>query len=184
MMMRMLEAGGMDVLADGVRRADEDNPRGYYEFEPVKQIEHDRSWLGDAQGRVVKLVSQLLRHLPSDHAYKVVFMRRRMEEILASQHEMLVRRGAASSGVSDEKMADLFRRHLERVEAWLDKQPSFDVITVSYNDVLERPVEEAERISRFFGGILDVEAMAGVVDRKLYRQRGGEPRNRRTRTGE
>jgi hypothetical protein len=81
-------------------------------------------------------------------------------------------------------MADLFRRHLERVEAWLDKQPSFDVITVSYNDVLERPVEEAERISRFFGGILDVEAMAGVVDRKLYRQRGGEPRNRRTRTGE
>jgi hypothetical protein len=171
MMMRMLEAGGMEVLADGLRRADEDNPSGYYEFERVKQIEHDRSWLEYAEGRVVKVISQLLHHLPSDHAYKVVLMRRRMEEILASQQEMLVRRGEATDGVSDEKMAALFRKHLERVEAWLDDQPSFEVITVSYNDVLESPVEEAERISRFFGGALDVKAMARVVDRKLYRQR-------------
>jgi hypothetical protein len=172
MMMRMLEAGGMDVLADGVRQADDDNPRGYYEFERVKQTEHDKSWLEDAEGRVVKLISQLLPHLPSDRAYKVIFMRRSMGEILASQREMLVRRGEAANGVSDEKMADLFRKHLGRVGAWLDEQPCFEVLTVSYNDVVRSPLDEAERISRFFGGVLDARAMAAVVDRKLYRQRG------------
>jgi hypothetical protein len=171
MMMRMLEAGGMDVLTDGVREADQDNPRGYYEFERVKQIEQDASWLEDAEGRVVKMVSQLLYHLPPDRTYKVVLMRRRMREILASQREMLVRRGEATDQVSDEKIAGLFRKHLERVEAWLDAQASFQVINVSYNDVLEKPVQQAERINRFFSGTLDVDAMAGVVDPTLYRQR-------------
>jgi hypothetical protein len=136
MMMRMLEAGGIEVLSDGVRRADADNPRGYYEFERVKQIERDKSWLDDAEGRVVKMISQLLRHLPSDYTYRVIFMRRRMAEILASQRRMLVRRGESTDAVSDERMAALFRDHIRRVGAWLDQQPNFAVITVSYN----RPV--------------------------------------------
>jgi argonaute-like protein implicated in RNA metabolism and viral defense len=171
MMMRMLEAGGLEVLTDGVRRADEDNPRGYYEFEPVKHTDEDASWLEEAEGRAVKMVSQLLYDLPPEHTYKVVFMRRRMEEILASQHEMLVRRGEVTDRVSDAKLAELFRKHLQRMASWLDEAPSFEVLNVSYNDVLDNPVEEAERINRFFGGTLDVEAMAAVVDRTLYRQR-------------
>ena len=32
MMMKMLEAGGMQVLTDNIRTPDEDNPKGYYEF--------------------------------------------------------------------------------------------------------------------------------------------------------
>jgi hypothetical protein len=172
MMMRMLEAGGMDVLTDGLRAADKDNPRGYYEFERVKQIEQDASWLDEAEGRVVKMVSQLLQYLPLGRAYKVIFMRREVEEILASQHEMLVRRGEATDRVSDERLAALFCKHVAHVEAWLSERPSFDVITVSYNDVLDNPLEEAQRINQFFGGTLDAKAMAAVVDPTLYRQRG------------
>lgn len=171
MMMRMLEAGGLDVLTDEIRTADKDNPRGYYEFERVKQLDKDKAWLEDARGRVVKIISQLLPKLPGDCTYKVVFMHRAMEEILASQRRMLVRRGKTTDDISDEQMAALFRKHLDRVEDWLDRQPNFDVIHVSYNQVLVSPQEEARRINAFFDRELDVRAMTDVVDPDLYRQR-------------
>jgi hypothetical protein len=171
MMMKMLEAGGIEPLTDELREPDKDNPKGYYEFERVKQLEHDKGWLPDAEGRVVKIISQLLQHLPEDYAYQVVFMRRRMEEILASQERMLVRRGEESKEIPDERLAALFRKHLEHVEAWLERQPNFEVTYVSYNQVLERPRQEARRIDAFLDEELDVDAMAEVVDPSLYRQR-------------
>lgn len=171
MMMKMLEAGGMSVLTDNIRTADEDNPKGYYEFERVKQIEHDQSWLADAQGKVVKMISALLKHLPRDYTYKVIFMRRKMEEILASQREMLIRRGEPADADGDGKMAQLFRQHLERVATWTDAQPNVEVIHVHYNKILESPVEQAQRINHFLNYSLDVESMVRVVDRSLYRQR-------------
>jgi len=172
LMMMMLEAGGMQVLTDKIRTADEDNPEGYYEFERVKQIEQDQSWLEDAKGKAVKMVAELLKHLPPDYTYKVIFMRRKMEEILASQKQMLIRRGAPTDRVSDERMAKLFTEYLERVEAWIAEQPNMEVIYVGYNEVLENPVEEAKRINQFLGNTLNVEKMVGVVDSTLYRQRG------------
>lgn len=171
MMMKMLEAGGLDVLTDSLREADADNPKGYYEFERVKQLEDDKTWLPEAKGKAVKIISQLLHHLPSDYAYNVVFMRRRMGEILASQERMLLRRGEETGKVPDEKLSALFRQHLERVKTWLDEQPNFDVIYVSYNRVLETPRDEAERIDAFLDENLDVQRMAEVVDPTLYRQR-------------
>ena len=36
LMMQMLSAGGLPALTDDLREADESNPRGYFEFEPVK----------------------------------------------------------------------------------------------------------------------------------------------------
>lgn len=171
MMMKMLEAGGLDILTDSVRAADEDNPRGYYEFERVKQIEHDQAWLPEARGKVVKMISFLLKHLPADHRYRVIFMRRQMDEILASQRKMLVHRGEATDRVSDAKMTQLFRRHLQEVGEWLAQQPNITVLYVHYSDVLDHPAAMSERIARFLGGSLDVDAMARVVDRSLYRQR-------------
>ena len=171
MMMKMLEAGGMQVLTDYIRTADEDNPKGYYEFERVKQIEHDQDWLEDAKGKVVKMISALLKHLPSGYTFKIVFIRRRMEEILASQRQMLVRRGEPTDRVSDETMAALFRRHLEQVEAWVAEQPNMDIVYVHYRSILEEPAEEAKRINDFLGGGLDAHRMAAVVDPSLYRQR-------------
>ena len=122
MMMMMLQVGGMSVLTDNIRQADDDNPRGYYELERVKEIEHDKGWLPLAEGKVVKMVSVLLRHLPDDHDYKVIFMRRKMGEILASQRRMLIRRGEDPDAVSDEKIAEVSRKHLQQVEKWLSEQ--------------------------------------------------------------
>jgi hypothetical protein len=171
MMMAMLEAGGMAVLTDHVRTADEDNPQGYYEYERVKQIEHDQAWLPDARGKAVKMIAALLKHLPPGYDYRIVFMQRRIEEVLASQREMLIRRGEPADAVPDARMATLFARHVEGVEAWLAGQPNMEVLYVDHGQVLADPLGQAGQIDRFLGGGLDVEAMAAVVDPSLYRQR-------------
>jgi hypothetical protein len=171
MMMQMLQAGGMQALADQIRGADEDNPQGYYEFEQVKQIEHNQAWLKDAQGKVVKMISALLKHLPPAYRYRIIFMRRKMEEVLASQRQMLIRRGEPTNDVSDEKLAEIFFRHLQQVEAWLNEQPHMEVLYLDYQQVLKDPLGEAHRISQFLGRELDVLAMASVVDHGLHRQR-------------
>jgi hypothetical protein len=171
MMMKMLEAGGLPVLTDNIRTADEDNPKGYYEFERVKQIEEDKEWLEEARGKVVKMIAALLKHLPSENRYRVIFIRRNMDEILASQKRMLIRRGEPTDAISDERMADLFRKHVARVEEWLDRQPNFDLLYVHYSDILADPQPQAEQINTFLGHALDAEAMASVVDPALYRQR-------------
>jgi hypothetical protein len=171
MMMGMLEAGGMAVLTDHVRTADEDNPKGYYEFERVKQIEEDQAWLPDARGKAVKMIAALLKHLPPDYRYNVVFMERRIEEVLASQRLMLIRRGEPTDTISDERLAQLFARHLQQVKDWLAAQPNVEVLYVGYRQVLADPLGQTRRINAFLGGILDSDAMAAVVDPALHRQR-------------
>lgn len=172
LMMSMLEAGGMEVLTDHIRTPDEDNPKGYYEFERVRQIEHDQAWLVDAKGRAVKMIAELLKYLPPGYTYKVIFMRRTMKEILASQKRMLVRRGEPTEKVSDEEMAAMFQRYLNRVDAWLAGQPNIEVMYVSYNRLLDGPTVQLDNVSQFLGGALDVEQMIRVIEPSLYRQRG------------
>ena len=167
MMMRMLEAGGVPVLADGVRRPDEDNPHGYYEFERVKQVKEDKAWLPEARGRVVKMVSALLPELPAEHRYRVVFMERDMAEMLASQRAMLERLGQVDDHRPPEERVAAFERHVTSLLAWLERQPNFALLRVSYNDMLRAPEAEIDRVNRFFGGRLDLTAMAGVVDHAL-----------------
>ncbi|HWP66221.1 MAG TPA: sulfotransferase [Candidatus Limnocylindria bacterium] len=171
MMMKMLEAGGMPVLADHIRRADEDNPEGYYEFERVKKIETDQAWLPEARGKVVKMISALLKHLPATYRYKIVFMRRKLEEVLASQRQMLIRRGKPTDTTSDEKMAAYFTHHLERVERWLADQPNMDVLYVSYNELMQDPETHCAAVARFLDLPLDARRMAQVASGRLYRQR-------------
>ncbi len=171
MMMKMLEAGGLPILTDNIRTADEDNPKGYYEFEVVKQLESNKDWLQDARGKVVKIISQLLKQLPAEYKYKIVFMRRKMEEVLASQKQMLIRRGEPTDTISDEKMAKIFQTHLLQVETWLSKQPNMEVLYVHYTEALENPLPVIEKINQFLGGNLDTQKMAGVVDKSLHRQR-------------
>jgi hypothetical protein len=171
MMMKMLEAGGIEVLTDKIRGADEDNPKGYYEFERVKKVKDDQAWLEDARGKVVKVISALLEDLPPGYDYKVIFMRRKHEEILVSQKQMLIRRGEPSDRVSDERLLQLFQKHLRQVTVWLDEQPNFAVIYVDYNEILDDPAVHVNRINQFLGNTLDVEKMVGVIDKSLYRQR-------------
>jgi len=169
MMMRMLEAGGMEVAVDNVRQADEDNPRGYYEFERVKDIRQDRSWLNGLEDKVVKMVSMLLFDLPSDKRYKIVFMKRNMQEILSSQRIMLDRRG--EKGQSPEEMAVMYEKHLGEIEKWLREQGNVEVLFVNYNEMLKNPREIVPLINRFFNNALNAESMFTVVDPSLYRQR-------------
>ena len=173
MMMRMLESGGMPVLVDHLRTPDEDNPRGYYEFEPVKQIETDQAWLADANGKAVKMVAALLKHLPTNYRYRIIFMRRNLQEVLASQRQMLVRKGETADELADGQMEAMFAKHVARIQAWLAQQHNMDVLYVQYGEVLERPAEQAARINRFLGDSLDTAGMQTAVDSRLYRQRLG-----------
>lgn len=171
MMMQMLEAGGMPVATDNIRKADDDNPRGYYEFEKVKKIKEDSSWLKDCQGKAFKMVSELLYHLPEDRRYKVIFITREIKEMLSSQRVMLQRSGQISSKVSDEEMAGKFEKRLRNVESWLAGQPNIDVLHVKYNDIIQEPLRYSRSVNRFLGGYLNEERMAQIVKESLYRQR-------------
>jgi hypothetical protein len=177
MMMKMLEAGGLQVMADHLRSADTDNPEGYYEFERVKALDKgDTAWVVDAQGKVVKVISALLEHLPPGYQYKVIFMHREIQEVLASQRKMLQHRsqeGAIESeaAIRDEEMAQLFAKHLETVNNWLRAQPHIGVLDVNYNQLLRDPKPHIQAINRFLGAILDEAEMAEVVNPTLYRNR-------------
>ena len=171
MMMRMLEAGGMETVSDRIRAADIDNPNGYYEFERVKQIKTDAAWLPETRGKVFKMVSMLLFDLPAAHPYKIIFMQRDMPEILASQARMLARLGG-DSGPADEAMGPMFEKHLVRVREWLTRQPNIDVLGVAYRDAIRSAEAVARGIAAFLGRDLDTAAMAAVVDPSLYRNRG------------
>lgn len=170
LMMKMLEAGGISPLIDQIRTADIDNPKGYYEFERVKQLPQDTAWLPDAEGKAVKMVSMLLYELPKDRQYRVIFMRRAMPEILASQKKMLLRRNH-DMHIDDAEMKELFEGHVKNISAWLKEQPHLTVLEVWYNDMMKQPAIEAERINTFLGGQLDTQAMANTVDLSLYRNR-------------
>jgi hypothetical protein len=172
MLMKMLDAGGIPPLTDEIRSADADNPKGYYEFERVKQMDKgDTAWVPEARGKAVKVISALLKHLPEGYPYRVIFVRREMAEILASQRKMLVRRGEDPTKTDDAQMSELFAKHLRQVESWLQSQPNFQTLYVHYSDILADPVTQAQKINAFLGGSLDAEAMVGVVDPELYRNR-------------
>ncbi len=171
MLMKMLEAGGLEILTDEIRKADTDNPKGYYEFERVKKLETDKGWLPQAKGKVVKIISMLLKHLPSNYTYKIVFSNRNIQEILASQKQMLIRRKEPIDKVSDEVLADIYEKHLGQLAKWLSNQPGFEVLNVNYNNILMSPEKYSKKINRFIGGHANIENMAGVIDKTLYRQR-------------
>ncbi|HZW34058.1 MAG TPA: sulfotransferase domain-containing protein [Isosphaeraceae bacterium] len=169
LMMQMLASGGVEVVTDHVRAADTDNPRGYYEFERVKKIQQDTSWLPEARGKAVKMVSQLLYHLPMGEKYRIIFLERDLDEVLVSQEKMLDRLGRTAA--PREAMKQSFIVHLERLKEWLRRRPDVEVLGVGYRELLERPVEEAKRVNEFLGGAADVERMAEAVDPSLYRNR-------------
>jgi len=174
MMMNILTAGGIQALTDGQRSPDESNPKGYFELEKVKHLGRDSSFLSDALGKAVKIVSPLLKHLSPAYSYRVIFMERNIQEVLASQRKMMIQRGELVPD-DDDKMAEIYARHLQDVRSWLALQPNISVIYVNYNEVLKAPPVYLESINRFLGNELDATAMLTAVDRSLYRQRSDDP---------
>jgi hypothetical protein len=172
LMMAMLGAGGLDLLIDRQRPPDIDNPNGYFEYQPVAASRSDTGWLERAGGKAVKVVYALLPALPADRAHRVLFMQRALAEVVASQQAMLARRGERGGGVAPAQLATMLAGQLEHTLGWLQRQPHMRLLEVSYNALIAHPHAQAARIGRFLDGRADPQAMAAVVDARLYRQRG------------
>lgn len=170
--MQMLEAAGVPILADDARAPDEDNPRGYYELAAVKGLEQDATFLDEAAGRAVKVVAPLVRKLPVGHAYRIVFMERDLEEVLASQEAMMERRGTVDDATGP-AMAVAFRGLLEKVTGELVARDDVEIRFFSHAMLLRLPDLVAARIAEFVGGVdpARVPAMAACVDPALHRRR-------------
>jgi len=171
MAMKMLEAGGLTVVTDGLRTADEDNPKGYYEDERVKDLHQagDKTWLRESRGRVIKIISFLLKSLPADNNYQVLFMHRNLKEIVASQNKMLARRGEKND-TADERAIALLDEQVKDARFFL-RRPQFEVLELNYRETLDRPRPLALKMAEFVGRPLDVDKMTQVVDVQLYRNR-------------
>jgi hypothetical protein len=173
-MMQMLAAGGIEPLTDGLRLPDADNPRGYFELEAVKRTRRDASWVGEAVGRSVKVIHALVTALPADREYRLIWVHRPLEEVIASQRAMLARRGAGDDLLAPERLAEIFRGQVQEAERWVAAQPGFVSLAIDYHAVLGDPAAAAQSVDRFLGGGLDCQAMAGVVDAGLHRQRSSQ----------
>lgn len=170
LVMQMLAAGGLAVLGDDLRQADEDNPRGYLEFEKVKSLERDATWLPEAEGKAVKIISFLLPKLPSSFEYRIIFVRRHLVEVLRSQEKMLQRRGQPP-GPPAEIMATHFQKHLQTVEQWLSRQPNIQVHYCDHAQLISNALETSAALQAFLKLPLDIKKMAECVDPDLHRQR-------------
>ncbi len=171
MMMKMLDEGGLEPLTDNVRTADKDNPKGYYEFERVKDLPEDTEWLDDAKGKAVKVLAEQIKHLPEGYNYKVIFMERNLEEIIESQRKMLIRQGKDPDKVSREELRDMFTKYRRILKNEISSHPDMEVIYVSYNDIMSHPEVSVDSIIAFHNGELDKDKMVNVIDEDLYRNR-------------
>ena len=171
MVMKMLEVGGIEPLTDNIRKADIDNPKGYYEFERVKKLPEDTEWLKDAKGKVVKVLAELMKHLPDGYNYKIIFIERNIEEIIRSQKKMLIRRGEDPNKVSDDEIKALFNKYLKIMKQHIENRDNMDVLYISYNEIIQNPLGSIKEINQFFDGALDEGKMKAAIDKKLYRNR-------------
>ncbi len=173
MLMNMLDAGGMEIMTDSERVADIDNPKGYFEYERVKDLEKetDKSYVREGRGKVLKVICFLIKDLPDDNDYRVIFMRRDLEEVLASQNKMIQRLGTEDSTAAEEAMKEAYRNDIVRTRLLCKNRPNFELIEVHYKNTVEEPNATAHRVNAFVGGHLDEAAMRAAVDGSLYRNR-------------
>ena len=175
MMMLMLEAGGVPVMSDGERTADVDNPKGYFEFERIKDLEQetDKSYLQAGRGKAVKAISFLIKDLPDDNDYRVIFMRRDLDEVLVSQEKMIARLDQGDTTAENEAMKEAYRNDIVRTRLHCRKRANFELIEVHYKQAIEDPAAACRTVNAFLDGILDEAAMRDAIDARLYRNRRG-----------
>ena len=173
MMMNMLSSAGLEIVTDKAREADEDNPKGYFEDERIKNLDRsaDKTWLDHCPGKVIKVISFLLKDLPPKHDYKVIFMHRDLDEVIRSQNKMLQRRDQASQSTDDDTMKQHFELHLRKVAMLIRERRNLDNLDVHYRQVLDDPKQQAHRVVEFLGMDLDADKMTRPVDESLYRNR-------------
>ena len=173
MMMKMLEAGGVAIWSDRERGADIDNPKGYFELERIKDLEKetDKSYLREGRGKAVKAISFLIKDLPDDNDYRVIFMRRDLDEVIASQEKMIARLDQGDTSADPEALKEAYRNDIVRTRLLCNKRPNFELIEISYRGAIEDPAAASRAVNQFLGGHLDEAAMREAVDASLYRNR-------------
>jgi hypothetical protein len=171
LMMQMLQAGGIPVLTDHIRTEDESNPCGYLEYEPVRTLPRNSTWVEQAEGHVVKVISQLLSFWPATHNAQIIFMERRLEEVIESQQRMLTRMGKSVPAGQPDVLRKAFQQHLAHIRKWIPEQPNLDVLFVDYGNAVTHPRRVAQQVADWLEPSLAVEAMFSVVDPTLYRCR-------------
>lgn len=167
MMMQLLQQGGMTVLTDEIRQQDVNNPKGYFEYEKVKTLASDNSWLPIAQGKAVKIISHFIELLPSQYNYKIILMQRPIEEVLLSQQKMLGKETTAIPTM----LKDIFNKQLEQCKQYILQQKNMELLIVNYPNVINKPNEEIKNIMAFLHKELNTNAMLSVVDKNLHRNK-------------
>ena len=175
MLMKMLDAGGMEIMTDSERTADIDNPKGYFEFERIKNLESetDKSYVRGARGKALKVISFLIKDLPDDNDYRVIFMRRDLSEVLASQNKMIDRLGTEDTSAQDEAMKEAYRNDIVRTRLLCRKRPNYELVEIHYRETVEYAAATVQKVNAFLGGGFDEAAMREAVDASLYRNRAG-----------
>jgi len=170
LMMQMLEKGGLEAFTDHMRTADENNPKGYYEHEAVKKLARNKQFLIKAVDKSVKVIANLLVHLPLRFQYKIIFMERDLNEILSSQRKMLNRLGKKTrDDIYPTRLMEEFEQTLEKVKQWASRHPNVEILYIKHRNVIESPFEQAIIINEFLAYQLLPELMAKAVDSSLYR---------------
>ncbi len=176
MLMKMLEAGGLKIMTDSERTADIDNPKGYFEYERIKDLEKetDKSFVRQGRGKALKVISFLIKDLPDDNDYRVIFMRRDLDEVMASQGKMIERLETTDASAEEEAMKEAYRNDIVRTRLLCKNRVNFEFIEVHYKATIKDPADTARRVNDFLGGSLDEAAMRAAVDSSLYRNRGSD----------
>jgi predicted AlkP superfamily phosphohydrolase/phosphomutase/tetratricopeptide (TPR) repeat protein len=175
LMMQLLESGGLPAMTDKERAPDVDNPRGYYEWEAIKQIGKQPELLDDeaVNGRAIKCISMLLPRMPAQHHYKVIFMTRPIAEVVASQQAMISRLGSKGSELDPEQLARGLRAHREEIRQWASAAPHIELLEVDYPSLVNTPTPVIAEVVKFLGPerLPNESAMAAAIDPALYRQK-------------
>jgi len=177
MMMQALAAGGVAVFTDSKRLPDEDNPRGYLEHEQATRLHEDASWIPEARGKAVKIVAHLLPYLPAKQKYRLIFMHRNLDEVVASQQAMLERLGRPGGKLAEARLKRVYTQQLVQVQTWLQRQPQIAVLAAQYSEAIADPAATAARLARFLGEPFDQREAAAAIEPALQRQRAGAARS-------
>lgn len=187
LMMQILEAVNFPIFTDGVREADESNLRGYYEHEKVSSLlgSRDRAWLAGARGHALKVVAPLLSCLPGRLLkvanskeppqavyYRVIYMERDMDEVLASQDSMLDRLGRGRK-TGERKQADVakaYRQQERRARLWC-AGPRVQAMAVDFATLVHQADDILPQLAKFIGAPDQLDVMRSCIDTESHRVR-------------
>ena len=165
LMMQILNKAGLTPLTDNLRKPDISNPKGYFEYEPVKNLKKDNSWLHLAKGKTLKVVAPLLNFLDLKYRYKVIFMTRNLHEVIKSQQKMIGKK----TDVIPVSLLNSYKKLALKVDVWQKKEPGIDLLYVDYNSLINEPEITLKKIAIFINPELDITKMKSIIDKSLYR---------------